>query len=264
MQWNEIPGFSNYIVSEYGVVKHKNGEDVRTFNSFNRDSSYLAADIVDNQGKHRLCFVHRLVAMSFDIPKPDNYGKDELVVNHIDGNKYNNHISNLEWITRSDNTFHALIIGMRKDNVEIVVYDVLLMEYTIYYSIIEVSRKLNISRSLIPALLYRHRKIPYKGRYLFAYDKESFDQVERKKREVKVYDGVNDKILTYKSLSELSRSIGVVKDSVLNELKVPIEERRTVFGYDFYSPEETIIRKNVDYVKSREKLYKISGGNIDV
>ena len=153
---------------------------------------------------------------------------------------------------------------MRKDNVEIVVYDVLLREYTIYYSIIEVSRKLNISRSLIPALLYRHRKIPYKGRYLFAYDEESFDQVERKKREVKVYDGVNDKILTYKSLSELSRSIGVVKDSVLNELKVPIEERRTVFGYDFYSPEETITRKNVDYVKSREKLYKISGGNVDV
>ena len=58
--------------------------------------------------------------------------------------------------------------------------------------------------------------------------------------------------------------ISIVKDSVLNELKVPIEERRTVFGYDFYTPEETIIRKNVDYVKSREKLYKISGGNVDV
>ena len=264
MQWKEIPGFSNYIVSEYGVVKHKNGEVVRTINSFNRDNSYLAASIVDDHGKHKLCYVHRLVAISFDVPKPGNYGEDELVVNHIDGNKYNNHISNLEWITRSDNAFHAIIIGMRKDNVEIVVYDVLLREYTIYYSIIEVSRKLNISRSLIPALLYRHRKIPYKGRYLFAYDKESFDQVERKKREVKVYDGVKDRILTYKSLSEASRSIGVVKDSMTNELNVPIEKRRTIFGYDFYSPEETIIRKNVDYVKSREKLYKISGGNIDV
>lgn len=55
MQWKEIPGFFNCIVSEYGVFKHKNGEDVRTFNSFNRDSSYLAADIVDDQGKHRLC-----------------------------------------------------------------------------------------------------------------------------------------------------------------------------------------------------------------
>lgn len=264
MQWKEIPGFSNYIINEYGVVKHKNGKDIRTINSFNRDNSYIAADLVDDQGKQKLCYVHRLVAMSFDIPKPIGYETDSLIVNHIDGNKYNNHISNLEWITRSDNARHALLLGLRKDNVEIVVYDVLLREYTIYYSIIEVSRKLGINRSTIPALLYRHRKIPYRGRYLFSYDEGSFGQVERKKREIKVYDGVNNKTTIYSSITEASRNIGVLKDSIITELRLPIEKRKTIFGYDFYTPEETIIKKDIDYNKSREKLYKISGGNIDV
>ena len=51
-------------------------------------------------------FVHRLVAMKY-IPNPDNLPQ----VNHKDGNKHNNCVENLEWISNRDNSLHALNNG---------------------------------------------------------------------------------------------------------------------------------------------------------
>ena len=53
-------------------------------------------------------YVHRLLAEAF-IPNPQN--KPE--VNHIDGNRQNNHISNLEWVTSGENSLHASQSGLR-------------------------------------------------------------------------------------------------------------------------------------------------------
>lgn len=60
----------------------------------------------DNKGAS--LYVHRLVAEAF-IPNLQN--KPE--VNHIDGNRQNNHISNLEWVTSAENSLHASKIGLR-------------------------------------------------------------------------------------------------------------------------------------------------------
>lgn len=53
--------------------------------------------------------VHTLVAEHFIGPKPDG---QRMTVNHKDGNKLNNHVSNLEWIESVDNVRHAVLIGL--------------------------------------------------------------------------------------------------------------------------------------------------------
>lgn len=58
--------------------------------------------------------IHRLVAIHF-IPNPLN----KKCVNHIDGIKTNNHYSNLEWVTHSENMIHATKLGLAKNKGEL-------------------------------------------------------------------------------------------------------------------------------------------------
>lgn len=59
-------------------------------------------------GKNKLVLVHRLVAQAF-IPNVDNLPE----VNHKDGNKQNNDVSNLEWVTKSQNKRHSIDVLKR-------------------------------------------------------------------------------------------------------------------------------------------------------
>lgn len=73
-----------------------------------RTSSYLVV-VLSVNGKTTHPMIHRLVAEAF-VPNPNGYPE----VNHIDGNKLNNHASNLEWVTRSMNQKHAWKSGLQK------------------------------------------------------------------------------------------------------------------------------------------------------
>lgn len=72
----------------------------------NKIGEYLGVNI-----NGRLRTIHRIVAEAF-IPNPEN----KPCVNHIDGNKHNNKVSNLEWVTRSENMMHAYRILGFKNN----------------------------------------------------------------------------------------------------------------------------------------------------
>lgn len=66
---------------------------------------------VSHNGTQYKFLVHRLVAMAF-IPNPDNLP----CVNHKDGNKLNNNVDNLEWVTHSENQKHAYRTGLKSAN----------------------------------------------------------------------------------------------------------------------------------------------------
>lgn len=83
-----------------------------------KSNGYKMVTLTINKEKKTL-LVHRLVAEHF-LPNPDN--KD--YVNHIDGNKLNNNVSNLEWVTPQENRIHALKTGLcnnkkKKNNINI-------------------------------------------------------------------------------------------------------------------------------------------------
>lgn len=95
--WKEINGYPNYQISNFGNVKSLKNNKILKFSleQYKRCSLY-------KEGKRKTFRVHRLVANAF-IPNPNNY----KTVNHIDGNKYNNCVDNLEWCTLSYNIKHS-------------------------------------------------------------------------------------------------------------------------------------------------------------
>jgi len=95
----------NYIIYSNGSVYSKHFK--RLINRRVAGSHGYIAILLD--GEQHL--MHRLIAQTF-IPNPEN----KREVNHIDGNKLNNDVSNLEWVTSSENQKHAFRIGLKNNH----------------------------------------------------------------------------------------------------------------------------------------------------
>lgn len=107
--WKDVVNYENlYKISNLGRVKslYRMGANERICKLHIGTRGYLEVNISKNNIRKKVR-VHRLIAEAF-IPNPEN--KPE--VNHIDGNKLNNSIENLEWVTRSENIQHSFKIGL--------------------------------------------------------------------------------------------------------------------------------------------------------
>jgi len=108
-----IEHYPNYEIAIDGTVRNKTtGHHMKWINN---GKGYFTVKLYNaNTPKGRLCLIHRLVLSTYDVFIP--YGMD---VNHRDGDKSNNHIHNLEWVSKSENTRHAHLTGLFKNKLTI-------------------------------------------------------------------------------------------------------------------------------------------------
>jgi hypothetical protein len=121
--WKDIPNYvGRYKASNFGRIKsvdmilsykrHKNDlkrtRKGKILTPTKAKNGYLRVEMSIN-GEHKLNLVHRLIAQAF-IPNPKNYEQ----INHIDGNKENNNVNNLEWCSCKMNMCHAWKNGLYK------------------------------------------------------------------------------------------------------------------------------------------------------
>lgn len=108
--WKNIPNFSMYQASNFGRLRslnYKRSGIIKVLNPSISNDGYLKTMLLNDSGKYNSCTVHKFITLAFYGSRPP-----ELEVNHIDGNKLNNNINNLEYCTRSENCKHAVRIGL--------------------------------------------------------------------------------------------------------------------------------------------------------
>ena len=105
--WYPIKGWEGlYEINKNGEVR--NAKNKNTIVGDINNCGYYRVSLY-NQGQSKRYFRHRLVAEQF-LDKPE--GKD--FVNHIDGDKSNNSLENLEWVSQSENEKHAFENGLKQ------------------------------------------------------------------------------------------------------------------------------------------------------
>jgi len=158
-EWREIIFdniYSGYFISSLGRIKNKKNIIMENYKIHH--SGYIYTRI--NYNKYA---IHRLVAMMF-IPNLEN----KPFVNHIDGNKTNNNLDNLNWVTCGENNIHNHNMGFVKYYTKkIIQYDLEMNEVNKYNSIKEASIALNISNTNILGALKKRQKTA--GGFIFKY-----------------------------------------------------------------------------------------------
>lgn len=149
-----IKEYPAYSVSTKGRIR-KNS-DRKLLSPSKKPNGYMQINLFTGDGRRKKEYVHRLVALTF-IPNEKHYPE----VNHIDGVRSNNDVSNLEWVTHDENMRKALFrnkrVRVRKVSGEIV---------GDFQSITEVCSTLGLTGSNVSVCLHNGKQKTHKG-YIF-------------------------------------------------------------------------------------------------
>lgn len=200
MVWKQIHSVSRYLINEYGDVKSL------TYNKIMKQKidryGYPCIQLKRDDGSSWYTTIHRLVAMTFiHNPDPDNMNQ----VNHIDGNKLNNHISNLEWCSARKNINHSYKTLLNNNTNHIEVIDTDSNNKSFYKSIKSFCKSIDRSiNNIIPYILNSERN-PILGRYIVRIlDIEKYTKtsnVENFGKNIYVYDITSDTQTVYPSIN---------------------------------------------------------------
>lgn len=203
---------TNYSVSDTGEVRN----DIRnTLLQQGNEYEYKMVGIALGNGVSKRCRVHRLVAQAF-IPNPEN----KPFVNHIDGNRANNNVDNLEWVTASENALHAHKTGLvgQQQTRPVCQYNLEGKLVMVYNSIAEAVESTGCLQSKITDVCQGNRKTT--GDYQWRYYDAGLDElppVQKRvtaKKKVAQYDKEGNFIAQYDSFREAARAVNGTQSAI--------------------------------------------------
>jgi len=232
-----IPGYSRYVINISGeIINSLFGKKIKTSNS----GGYLKCNILPDIGNALSIGIHRLLCLTFK-DYPANI--DKLDINHIDGNKSNNKLENLEWVTRKRNIQHAWTSGLINTNTEIYVKNIYTNEVTEYFSIKNCAESLNIPLQNVwkfsrdnkqpihtRGLIFKRKNDSSPWRTIDDYKKEL--RHKGINRPIKVYNIITEEIYNYISIDSAGRDLNINSVNISHALSNP-NCSRPLFIYSF-------------------------------
>lgn len=219
--WKVIPGYEPYEASNLGRVKLGN----KLIRAYKTNRGYYRMPLHESTSKKFLS-VHRAVALAHlehDINKSQ--------VNHIDGNKANNCLNNLEWTNGKENVAHAFKTGLRNDNVYVTLKNIITDEQQKFLSLTDLTKYLNIAMDTLVSYIPRSSKYPMYDKY-----------------KVIISDAAKDRMLT--GVKSFYKKVYVKDHTVHNSaVKEYISVARAVIdnGMNSYSIREALGKKQKPY-----------------
>jgi len=214
-----------YYISNFGRVKSPNNKIKDTFG--------ITGGYYEMKFDKKHYKIHRLVATYF-IDNPEN----KPLVNHKNGDKFNNKVNNLEWCTNKENVQHAYNMGLNSSVSPIIQYDKegnnIIEEFS---SISEASKKLNINQSNISSCC-RGIILQTNG-FHFKYKSDIDIKIREKKdnftcgKKVYQYDKNNNLIKTFNTIAECADFFNVNRKIISNKINGKISKNNELNKYLF-------------------------------
>lgn len=180
----------------------------------NPKNHYISYNLTLPSGKKKRCYAHRLVALAF-IPNPDN----KTEVNHIDGNKLNNCVGNLEWATPAENKQYAIEKGLKATK-KIYCFSKDKKLVAIYKNMREASSAVGLSVGAIQQEVTKKPKT-LSGDFYWSYSSELGETKDYKNlgkpKPVNQYTREGKYLMTYPSVGAAARALGKYGSSHIGE-----------------------------------------------
>ena len=201
---------TDYSVSTEGEVR-KDTKKYMLSQSSQQDYKFVGLII---NGKQKRMRVHRMVALTF-INNPDN----KPYVNHINGNRSDNNVENLEWVTPSENTQHAVNTGLFKSGRTraVIQYNLNGEQMATFESATEAARQTGGSQSKITMCCRRQRDSANDYQWRYYDDIQDVQKIEKKfitGKKVAQCDEEGNILKIYPSFKEAARAVNGTSSAI--------------------------------------------------